>query len=121
MPIDVTTTTAAGRSYIDVRAGQCNVHQVKLDVSTLTGSDDADGNLPPGLPIRVNGAPVTGGTDVLMGVIGPESVKIGTTDIFGNVITDGPLNKNAIEDNLGRSLSANELAALALIPALHLY
>ncbi len=119
MPISSSATAAKGRSYIDIRRdSHCGIHQAKLDVSTLTSNDDADGVLPPGLPIRTDGAPVSGGTDALIGVIGPEPIKIGTDDIFANVITSGNLNKNAIEDNLGRSLSANELAALALIPAI---
>lgn len=120
MPISVTSTAARGRAYVDIRVGECQVHQAKLDVSTLTGEVDADDNLPPGLPIRANGAPVTGGTDVLIGVLGPESAPNGTVDHFANVIISGNLNKNAIEDNLGRAISANELAALALIPAIRL-
>jgi hypothetical protein len=32
---------------------------------------------------------------------------------FGNMIFSGPLNRDAIEANLGRVLSANELSAIA--------
>jgi hypothetical protein len=115
MPISAGSTSALGRTYADIRIGECQVHQCKIDVSTLTGVDDADGVLPPGLPILVTGAPVTGTTDAVFGVIGPEPVKLQSADHFGNVIISGNLNKNMIEDNLGRALDANELASMLLV------
>lgn len=120
MPISVTNTAAAGRAYIDIRVGDCQIHQGLIDVSTLGSNDDVDGYLPPGLPLLVTGAPVSGATDVLIGVVGPEPIKLLAADHFGNVIISGNLNRDAIEDNLGRALSANELASLALIPAIRL-
>lgn len=120
MPMHVTNTAAKGTAYADIRAGECQVHQVKLDVSTLGGVDDADGVLPPGLPIKVDGTPVTAGAQAAYGVIGPEPVKLGADDHFGNIITAGPLNRDMIEDNLGRAVSADELTALAEIPAIRL-
>lgn len=115
MPMSVTSTAAAGTSQGDIRVGECQVHQVKLDVSELTGVDDANGTLPVGLPVLATGVPVTGGTDAVFGVIGPEPVQLGAADHFGNVIIGGALNKDMIEDNLGRALNANELAAMALV------
>lgn len=120
MPMSVTNTSAPGRAYIDIRVGECQVHQVKLDVSGLTSADDADGYLPPGLPITTAGIPVAAGTDVIAGLIGPEPVKIGSDDIFGNIFLSGTFNRDAIEDNLGRAVSANELAAIALVGAIRL-
>jgi hypothetical protein len=114
MPISVTQVAAAGVAYSDIRVGECQVHQVKLDVSELTGVDDANGTLPVGLPILATGVPCTGLTDVVFGIIGPEPVHLGAADHFGNCIISGSLNKQAIEDNLGRALDANELASLAL-------
>lgn len=115
MPISVTNTAAAGAAYADIRVGECQVHQVLLDVSGLTGVDDANGSLPVGLPIKADGTPVAAGTDVLFGLIGPEPVKLGAADHFGNAFVSGTFNRDMIEDNLGRALSANELAALALV------
>ncbi len=115
MPISVTNTAAPGVSYADIRVGECQVHQCLIDVSTLTGVDDADGYLPVGLPIRANGNPVTGTTDVIFGLIGPEPVKLQAADHFGNVFISGSFNKDMIEDNLGRSLDSNELASLVLV------
>lgn len=115
MPLGVTNTAAAGTPYGDIRVGECQVHQVKIDVSTLTGVDDANNSLPVGLPILVTGAPVTAGTDVVFGLIGPEPVKLQAADHFGNCMISGSFNKDMIEDNLGRALTANELAAIALV------
>lgn len=115
MPMSVTNTAAAGAAYADIRVGECQVHQVKLDVSALTGVDDASGTLPVGLPILKTGVPVTGAADVVAGVIGPEPVKLEAADHFGNIILSGNINKQMVEDNLGRALDSNELASMALI------
>lgn len=121
MPMSVTNTAARGTAYSDIRIGECQVHQVKLDVSTLTGVDDADGVLPVGLPIGDGGIPVAGTTDIVVGVIGPEPVKLGAADHFGNVIISGNLNYQAIVDNLGRVWDANELASVKLNKALKVH
>lgn len=121
MPMRVTNTAAKGTAYADIRVGEGHgIHQVKLDVSTLGGVDDADGVLPPGLPIKADGTPVTAGAQAAYGVIGPEPVKLGADDHFGNVILSGNVNRDMIEDNLARAVSADELTALAEIPALRL-
>ena len=120
MPMRVTNTAApgGGKTYIRIiRSGNPGIHQVKLDISAWTAADDADNFLPPGLPIIAGGLPVSGAAQTAIGVIGPEGVYIGDgtgADIFVNSI-DPPatLNKNAIEDNIGGALSANQLAALA--------
>lgn len=119
MPIRITSTAApSGTNYIDIRmGGGHSIHQLKLDVSTLGSAVDANGTLPPGLPIKISsgvGVPVAGTTDDVV-FIGPEPVRIGadTTDIFGNVIRTGDLVRDAIEDNLGRVLNSNELASIA--------
>lgn len=118
MPMSVTSTAAPGTAYVDIRIGHCTVHQVKLDVSTLTGVDDANGTLPVGLPIGAGGIPIAGTTDVVIGIIGPEPVHLEAADHFGNVIVMGVLNYDAIKANLGRVWDANELASVALDKAL---
>lgn len=115
MPIQVTNVAAVGVAYGDIRVGTCQVHQVLIDVSTLTGVDDANNSLPVGLPIKANGAPVTGATDVVFGLIGPEPVKLQAADHFGNCFISGSFNRDMIEDNLGRALDSNELASIALV------
>lgn len=120
MPMKVTNTAApgGGKTYIDIRrSGNPGVHQRKLDISAWTAAVDADGFLPPGLPIIAGGLPVSGAAQVAIGVIGPEGIYIGDgtgADVFANAY-DPPanLNKQAIADNIGAGLSANQLAALA--------
>ncbi len=119
-PISVTNTSERGTAYSDIRVGDVTVHQIKYDVSALTGVDDENGSLPVGLPIKADGTPVTTNADTAYGVVGPEPVKLEAADHFGNVILAGALNKDAIEDNLGRAISANELAAIALCPQIRL-
>jgi hypothetical protein len=105
------TSTTGGIGYINIRVGDVashNIHEVLLDATALAASRDADGNLPPGLPVSAAGGLVTSGT--AYGYIGPEPVRLGTANTFGNVIRGGGLNRDAIEDNLGRVLSAAEIA-----------
>jgi hypothetical protein len=120
MPMRVTQTAApgGGKTYIRIiRSGNPGIHQRKLDISAWVSAADADGFLPPGLPIIAGGLPVSGAAQVAIGVIGPEGIEIGDgtgRDIFANSI-DAPahLNGQAIADNKGSVLSANQLAALA--------
>lgn len=105
------TRTTGGTGYIDVRVGEGHsIHEALLDATALAASRDADGFLPPGLPVNAAGAPVTTGT--AYGVIGPEPVKLGSVNIFGNVIRSGGINRDAAEDNLGRAWSAAEIAGV---------
>ena len=112
MPISF-ERTAGGTGYVDVRVGEGHaIHQATLDVSGITDVD-ADGYIPPGLPLQASGAPVDAVDQTAKYVVGPEAVKEGDADHFGNALLDGALNQDAIEDNLGRALTANEIAALA--------
>ena len=120
MPMRVKNTAApgGGKTYIRViRSGNPGIHQMKLDISGWTAVADDDGYLPPGLPIITGGLPVSGADQTALGVIGPEGVYIGDgtgADIFANSIEPGAiLNAQAIADNLGGALSANQLTALA--------
>lgn len=119
MPIAQTTTTTAGDSYGSIRVGDGHgIHQSLLNAAALAGNRDARGYLPPGLPLQANGLPVTGISQTVVCVVGPEAVLLGTANIFGNAIFTGMLNVDMIEDNLGRALNANELSALALADAI---
>lgn len=111
MPISV-TSTAGGVAYGDIRVGECQVHQGLLAAASLAASRDALGSLPVGLPVRVDGTPVSGAAQVVFGLVGPEPVKLGSVNVFGNVILSGNVNRDMIEDNLGRALSADEIAAI---------
>lgn len=113
MPLKISQTAGGDTTYGDIRVGRSHgIHQVKVNATSVSASRDAMGVLPPGLPIRVDGTIVSGASQVVQGIIGPEASPMGTGDDFVNVIFDGVLNKNMIEANLGRALSANELAAI---------
>lgn len=122
MPIAVTNIAATvGPSYIDIRVGECQVHQSKLAVATLAAKVDAGGSLPVGLPIIMsNGNPISAPAQGPIGLLGPESVHLGAVNQFGNVFISGNFNRQAIEDNLGRVLSADELAAIAATTGMRL-
>lgn len=112
MPISVTTTAAPGTAYGDIRVGECQVHQSLLAAASLAASRDANGSLPVGLPVKVDGTPISAPGQTTFGLVGPESVKLGSVNIFGNVILSGNVNRDMIEDNLGRALTADEIASL---------
>ena len=108
------TLQAGATSYADYRFGEGHsIHQGLLDATTLAASKDADGYLPPGLPVLANGSPVSGAGQAAYGLIGPEPAKLGSVNTFGNMIFSGGCNRDMIEANLGRALSADELSAIA--------
>jgi hypothetical protein len=119
----------AGTSYGNPYTNKCDQRDhVQLDPSTLTTKEvDASGYLKPGVPLQQDGTLVDGIDQVAYGVT-PEALKlpldtIPPTDVslaaetvrpLIGVGVGGVLNRDIIEENLGRALSANELAALAL-------
>lgn len=111
MPLSF-TSTAGGTGYADIRVGHVDQHQTLIDVSGLAAAVDADGYLPPGLPLDATGNPV-GAAEDAYAILGPEAVKLGAADHFGNAILGGVLNRDMIEDNLGRALTVDELAGIA--------
>jgi hypothetical protein len=111
MPVEVTNTAApAGTTYQDIRFGLCSIHQKKVAAAGMAASRDADLRLPIGLPINAAGGPVTAGDAV--GLVGPETVRLGAVDIFANAIVAGPVSQQAIESNLGRVLTNAEKAGI---------
>jgi hypothetical protein len=112
--LERTTLDTGGVSYMDIRFGEGHgIHEGLLDAAGLAASRNADLDLPPGLPVLATGLPVSGAGQSAYGIIGPEAQKLGSVNRFGNMIFSGPLNRDAIEANLGRVLSANELSAIA--------
>jgi hypothetical protein len=117
------TKTAGGAPYGNPIVGQpLGMTQIKLDVSTLSTNEvDANGYLKPGVPLKVNGALVSGTTQVIYGItVEAQKILTGNTtlgsetfDPLVTVCTIGLVNFDVVEDNLGRALSANEIAAFA--------
>jgi hypothetical protein len=96
---------------------------VKVDVSTLTTDEvDAKGNIKPGVPLGRDGKKLSGAAgEAVLGVV-PEAIKIvppnptnstlaaTTDDVFVGVAVIAAVDRDDIEKNLGRALSANEIA-----------
>lgn len=120
MPIAVKTVNAGGQTYGNPIVGPIDATApVVVDVSVLTTAEvDADGNLKPGVPltsagilvgiapafvygITIESIPVADGNTALAGV---------TVDPTVAVCTHGVVNRDVVEDNLGRALTADEIA-----------
>src|SRR6185369_9183854 len=124
MPLSVVKTsgtTTYGHPFIGSVLG---LQQVVVDISTLTTAEvDADGFLKPGVPFQKDGTLVSAGSGQFVYAVNPEPQKIvtytptdalllaDTATIPVGMGTIGECNRDIIEDNLGRALTANELTA----------
>jgi len=123
MPLKVTTTsgtTGYGHPIVGEAGG---LLEIVVDISELTIAEvDADGFLKPGVMFKSDGTQPDG-SGFVYGV-NPEPIKIvdyvptdvllaaDTATIPVGCVTSGILNRDIIEDNLGRSLTGNEVTAL---------
>lgn len=123
MPLDIRTRAAQATVYPSPFVGPINhTVAIRVDVSTLTTAEvDAYGYIKPGVPLQENGALVSGAAQVIFGCV-VEAVKIAADNAAATlaaaadkdvtVSTIGQVNQDVLEANLGRVLSANELAAI---------
>jgi hypothetical protein len=133
MPIRVRTLTAGGTGYqYPLQQGPFEREQITADLSTLTysagaGEVDIDGYIKPGTPLLapnsaapgalVSGASQYAGVVIEATYVGSDPIDADAdldslTDIQVVIARGGILNRDAVEDNLGRALTANEIAAL---------
>ena len=122
MPISV-TTTAGGDVHPNPFIGPVNhTAPVLLDVSTLSSDEvDANGYIKPGVLLQQNGDLISGASQIAYGAV-VEAVKVadgnqagdlsGASDVMIPVAIWCLINRDILEDSLGRVLSANELAAV---------
>lgn len=122
MPLSI-ETTAGGRAYANPFIGGVDhPAQIKVDVSGLT-TDEVDefGYLKSGVPLAKTGILVGASPAFVYGVTfeaqkivpnNPTNVTLAavTADPIITVNTIGHANRDVIEDNLGRALSADEIA-----------
>lgn len=122
MPLAI-ETTAGGRAYANPFIGGVDhPAQIKVDVSGLT-TDEVDefGYLKPGVPLAKTGILVGASPAFVYGVtfeaqkIVPsnptnDTLAAVTADPIITVNTVGHANRDVIEDNLGRALTADEIA-----------
>lgn len=122
MPIKVRGLTTGGEVHSSPFIGPINhTVAIRVDVSTLTSVEvDANGWLKPGILLLQAGTPVTGAAQVIYGAV-VEPVKLAddvaglasAPDVDVSVALFCLLNRDILEDIMGRALSANELAAVA--------
>lgn len=125
MPMSI-TNTAGGNSYGNPFVGPIDhPDHLRIDVSALTTDEvDTYGNLKPGVPFTKTGLPVTTGLFVYGVTIeavkivpnAPTNTSLGlvTVDPLVAVATIGLVNRDIVEDNLGRALTAFEIAGFDL-------
>lgn len=122
MPITIRSLASEQNSYGNPFVGAIEHRDVvKVDISGLTTDEvDALGYLKPGVPFTKAGILVA--TGVAYGVT-IEAIKIATdnasatlaaaTDCFVALGTHGVLNRDIMEDNLGRALTGAEVSGFA--------
>ena len=122
MPI-VIASTAGGLAHSPVFVGEIQgTDVVKVDLSDLSDEEvDADGYIKPGVPLAKDGSTVGAGVAVWGVTIEPIKVATGGTDAILDAATDcfvtvgfGLCNRDIMEDNLGRALTADEIAGFDL-------
>lgn len=121
MPIDI-KKTAGGKVHNNPVIGPSHFRRtLRVTPSDFTSAEvDANGYLKPGVPLQGSGELVDDTDQVIKGVV-LEAVKIAAsnsaTDLSAAPAVDvavlciGTVNRKLIEDNLGRTLTANELSA----------
>jgi hypothetical protein len=129
MPMHVKKTTAVS-TYDPPFLGEIlAMEQVLVDISELTTDEvDADGWLKPGVPFKQDGTLADGSGHIY--AVNPEAQNLHMAVLpptNGTLAADtrtyplgmgtmGTVNRDIIEDNLGRALTANELTAFATAP-----
>lgn len=119
-PITVSEETG-GQNYMNPFVGPVEyTHPVLVDLSDLSTDEvDDDGVLKPGVPLKEDGtlADGTAGEHIFGCVaeatsVADDNANLATDpDVEVAVATIGQVNRDALEDNLGRALTANEVAA----------
>src|SRR5688572_7940821 len=129
MPMHV-KKTVGDTTYAPVFLGEIlAMEQVLVDISELTTDEvDADGWLKPGVPFKQDGTLADGSGHIYavnpepqnlhMAVLPPTNGTLsGDTRTYPlGMGTMGTVNRDIIEDNLGRALTGNEITAFATAP-----
>ncbi len=124
MPLRAKSLTAAGAAFGYPFLGPMNhTLTVRLDVSGLTAAEiDENGYVVPGTPLKVDGTLVSGTGQLVRGVV-IEPIKVADGNAAGDISAGvdqdiavgviGIVQRDIVEDNLGRVLSVDEIAAFA--------
>jgi hypothetical protein len=129
MPIVIKSLASEGVTYGNPFFGKAlATDTVVLDISDLTADYevDADNMLKPGLPLAKDGSTIASGVPVYGVVLEAVPLKHATDPATNaslaadtgtmqvTVGTHGNVNRDIVEDNLGRALTADEIAGFAL-------
>lgn len=129
MPLKIKKTVGT-TTYGPVFLGEIlAMEQILVDVSELTTDEvDADGWLKPGVPFKQDGTLADGSGHIYAVNPEPQDLMLDTVPPTNGTLaadtktfplgmgTMGTVNRDIIEDNLGRALTANELTAFATAP-----
>jgi hypothetical protein len=119
-------TQAAGTGYQDVFNGPADHTGIcKVDVTALdTDLVDSGGYLKPGAMFALNGTPVSGVEATKY--VNPEAIKVAESNSAADLdagltahpiamVTRGQVVRDAVEYNLGRAMTAAEIAGFDLV------
>ena len=119
----ITTKTTTGSFYRAAFTAPTTNVSVTIDPSSFDTLDyvDTDGYLKPGTPLQADGTPADGVADVAKYIV-PYAVKIAASNATADLnaasnntiagATAGDVDRAVVEANLGRVLTANEIAAI---------
>lgn len=126
MPTRITTNSTSYNVGLNPFVGAVgHTHALAVPMGALTTAEvDANGYLKPGVPLSAAGA-LVGAATAVFGVT-LEAIKVALTNAAGDLTaagtvevavgTIGQVNRKIMEDNLGRVLTANEIAGFAVAP-----
>lgn len=119
MPLGVTKRAGATQYAYPVVGGAHGVTHLKLDISAMTTAEvDENGYLKPGVMLTDAGVLVGASPAFPRGIV-VEAIKVAetntalagdTSDPLVAVATIGLVNRDIVKDNLGRALTADEIA-----------
>lgn len=111
--IEVTKRTG-GSTYVEIIQGEGHGRAQKLlDGASFAALKDAEGMLPPGTRVAADGTAVVDDTKPVYGFTpAAQSVPADGVDFFSALILSGPIKRSALQDNLGRALTAPEIAQI---------
>jgi len=120
MPMQITTTAGGVAHSIPFVGPVQHTDHVKLDVSEMSDKEvDENGYLKPGVPLTSAGI-LVGASPAYPHGCSAEAQRVASgntdaildaaTDVLVTVVTHGIVNRDILEDILGRALTANEIA-----------
>lgn len=127
MPIGIRQTHTGGQTYVTPFVGPIDhTGPIRLDVSSLDGTDFVDefGFIIPGTPLTAAGVPASAAAGAGTAAVGcvPEAIRVAPSGASADLAAAADfdiavahicqINRDALEDNIGRALTADEVTNL---------